>query len=209
MTPRIPRPFEYVAQRLPIALPNMGSLVAALTVLAYVAKLVNHTPLDRFIFDPDRIFAGEWWRLFAFPLSPSLDNPLWLLFYVLYVYYVLNGLEQVWGDKNTTLFVALAYLCTCLAACLVHRPIFVWFYILENAGLAFGTLFPRVEFLLFFILPVQARWLALAAGGVFFFHWIMGDVREKVFLSIVLLPYFLFFSPFLLSLAKGYLKRRR
>jgi hypothetical protein len=154
------------------------------------------------VFDPQRLLAGEWWRLFSFPLSSGFEHPIWLLFYVMYVYFLMNALEAHWGSGPLTVFVGFGYLCAMGGSFITGQPTSLWFFILENVSLAFGTLFPEVEFLLFFILPVKAKWLALFAGGVLFFQFAVGSLLNKAFYMVVLLPYFTFFSQSLYRIVK-------
>jgi hypothetical protein len=79
---------------------------------------------------------------------------------------------------------------------------------MENISLAFGTLFPEMEFYLFFILPVKAKWLAFFAGGVFLFQFLTGSMAMKLFLLMVLSPYLLFFGPYLIKELRLKLKSR-
>jgi hypothetical protein len=53
------------------------------------------------------------------------------------------------------------------------------------AFFAFATLFPKVEFLLFFILPVQVRFLAWLNVGV----WVLAVLRDWRMLPFLLLGY--------------------
>lgn len=196
MDDHLPRYLRWLIRKLGfLAVPNLGMLICGLAILAFLAQNFWGTPYERFVFDPDRVLEGEWWRLFAFPLSSSLDNPIWLLFYLLFVYYVLGALESAWGAAPLTLFVMLGYLSALGGAFLTGQPVSIWFYVLENAGLAFGTLFPNVELLLFLIIPVKAKWLAWLSVGLIGFQFFEGDIAVKIFIPIALFPYFLFFTP--------------
>ncbi len=210
MDERFPKYLRWLVSRLSLfAVPNMAILVCGLTALAYVTKNVMGTPVDRFMFDPERVLGGEWWRLFAFPISGGLDNPIWFLFYLLYVYFVLDILEKNWGSSPLTLFLFLSYLASVGASLITLQPLSIWFYVLENVSLAFGTLFPDFEFYLFFILPVRAKWLALLAGGQVIFKMVTGGAVVSLFLAIVFLPYLIFFGPFVARSCVARVKLRK
>jgi hypothetical protein len=74
-------------------------------------------------------------------------------------------------------------------------------------SLAFGTLFPEFEMYLYFIIPVKAKWLAVLAGVFILIQFVMGSLMKKLFLAIVLTPYFLFFAPILFSYLRN--KKRK
>lgn len=202
-----PRPLRWVLRRLEwLAIPNLGMLVAGLAVLAFAAKIFLGTPTERFIFDPYLVAQGEWWRLFAFPAE--LDNPIFLLFYVFYVFFVFNALEEAWGTASLTVFVLLSYAAAVGGAFLTGRAVSIWYHVIENVSLAFGTVYPEVTLHLFGILPVKAKWLAWLAGGLIFVHFVFGSLQEKLLVVVVIAPYFLFFGAMLYQKARLYWKTR-
>jgi hypothetical protein len=184
----------------------MGILIAGLAILGFVGQSLLGAPLERFLFDPELFMAGEYWRVFAFP---TLNDPLWLLFFVLYVYFIFGMLESSWGEAPTTLYTLLSYLAALGASFFAGQPLSIWTSVIENISLAFGTLFPEMEFYLFFILPVKAKWLAALAGALFFYQFLTGSWEMKVFLLIMLSPYLFFFGPVLGKLIRGKIRVMR
>lgn len=182
-----------------MGLPNLGLLICGLAVLGFVGKNFLGAPLDRFMFIPELVRQGEWWRIVAYPI---IDNPLYLFFFVMYVYYVVGALEEKWGSGPTTFYIFFSYLCGMAGAFIADIPAFLWLYVMENVSLAFGTLFPEVEFYLYFILPVRAKWLTLFGGAVLIYQFFMGTGAFKIFLGISLLPYLIFFGPVLVKMVK-------
>lgn len=133
------------------------------------------------------ILHGQVWRLVTFLLYPSLQvNSGFLInvvFYglMLYIFLWIGGvLEQAWGSFRFNMF----YFCGILLQVLV---MFAYYFILLHANgtevgqivgynlawqfdmddlnysmfLVFAFLFPNVQFLLYFVIPVKARWLAI------------------------------------------------
>jgi hypothetical protein len=186
-----------------LGIPNLAPLLCAMAILAFAAKAMGGASLERFLFDPYLVIHGEWWRLFGFPVSDGLDNPIYLIFYVLYLYFVINALENEWGAGPLTIFLLLGYLSALAASFITMQPISIWFYILENVSLAFGTLFPDLELYIYFILPVKAKWLAMLAGGMILFRFIFASLLGKLFITLTLFPYLLFFSPMLIGELKN------
>ena len=188
-----------------LALPGLGKFIVAATVVAFVAKNILGVPADRFVFDPQLVLDGELWRLIVFP-SQGIDNPLWLLFFILYIFFVFNSLEAVWGSGPLTVFTLFSYIMAILGAFVIGQPVPVWFYVVENVSLAFWTLFPELELYIYFILPVKAKWLALLAGVAICFQFLLAGLTGKILFAMVLSPYLLFFSPMLLAMIR---RRRR
>jgi hypothetical protein len=183
-----------------LALPHLGVLVCALGAMAYFAQVSGFSAVDKFLFDPIAIReGGEWWRLFAFPMSdPSStpSNPLFFLFFILFTYFIFQSIESQWGPGPLTVFVLFSYVSAAAGALILEYPTNLWHYILLNVSLVFGTLFPNFEILLFFILPIKAKWLTLFSGALILFQFILGSYIFKLFLLFALFPYFLFFGPY-------------
>ncbi len=210
MDARFPQWLRTVVRKLDfLGMPNLGMFVCGLTVLGFFGQNFLGAPLERFIFDPYMVLHGEWWRLVAFPTGDGIQNPLWFLFYVLYIYFVMNALESHWGAGPLTIYTGLAYWAAIGASFVAGRPLSIWYHVIENISLAFGTLFPHLELYLFFIIPVKAKWLAFFAGGMLLVQFLFGDLLTKGFLLIVLLPYLTFFSPYLVTEAKAMYRRRK
>lgn len=207
MDERFPRYLRWIVTKLDfVGLPNLGMLICGLAILGFVGTQMLGAPLHQFTFAPDLVRDGQWWRLFAFPVSEGLTNPLWLIFYVMFIYFVMNALEENWGPGPLTVFTAFAYICAIAGSIITNVSTNVWHYVLENIGFAFGTLFPDVEFYLFFVLPVKAKWMSLAIGGLLLLQFFGSSGMGKLFLLIAFCPYLLFFGPYLVNTV--YLKRK-
>lgn len=191
-----------------LALPSLGKFVVAAAIVAFVAKNIVGVPMEKIVFDPQAVLDGEVWRLLVFP-SQGISDPLWLLFFVLYIFFVFNSIELSWGPGPLTVYTLLSYLAAIGGAFLVGHPIPVWLYIVENVSLAFGTLFPELELYIYFILPVKAKWLACLAGAIILYQFFSTNITGKLFFCVALSPYLLFFSPLLVSWARGRIRAKR
>lgn len=204
MDHRFPNWLRVVLRKLDfLALPNLGMLVCALGAMAYFSQISGFSAVDKFLFDPIAIReGGEWWRLFAFPMSDpgsTPSNPLFFLLFILFTYFIFQSIESQWGSGPLTIFVLVSYLSTAAGSLILEYPSNLWHYILLNVSLVFGTLFPNFEILLFFILPVKAKWLTLFSGVLLVFQFVLGSTAFKLFLLFALFPYFLFFGPYLVK----------
>lgn len=196
MDERFPKYLRVIVKKLSfLALPNLGMLLAGFAVLGFIGNQFLNAPMAQFMFDPQRVLAGEWYRLLTFPVSEAPTNPILLLFYCLYVYFIVNALEETWGVASVTVFTLFAYVCGLAGAFLMGGVVPIWIYVVQNLSLAFGTIFPEIELHLFGILPVKAKWLAVFAGGLVILQFLGAGVWYKGFLLLVHTPYLLFFGP--------------
>lgn len=172
-----------------LSFPGLLRYYALLHALVYLLQLVRPDIGALLDFDRSKILAGEVWRVvtFLFASSGSVGfggmGLVFLVFQVMIAFMTSNALEDAWGVFKTTLFL----ICGILG---LMAGNFLFPQLMPNSGFllygsaffAFATLFPKVEFLLFFILPVQIRVLA----------WIQAAVMVlAVFADLRLFPFFL------------------
>jgi hypothetical protein len=157
-----------------LAFPGFLRYYALFHVLVFVLQIIRPDIGQLFEFDRAKIFSGEVWRVATMFFAGSqfgTFNPvsvLLLIFAVNFVFMVSDGLEDAWGSFKTSLFYYAGIGLVLLAN-------FVYPVVIPSSGvalfgaafLAFATLFPKMEILLFFILPVQVRFLGiLMAAGI-------------------------------------------
>ncbi len=153
--------------------PGLLRYYALFHVLVFLLQFMNPHIGEVLDFNKSRIFAGEIWRVVTFVfVSESVGQPgafamLFLFFMVMIAFMMSDALEGAWGVFRTTLFYYAGYLGLLLANFIFPAPLpGSGFFIYMSAFFAFATLFPKHEFLMFFILPVQVRWLGILLGGL-------------------------------------------
>jgi hypothetical protein len=203
MDSRFPAWLRTVVRKLDfLGIPNLGSVMCGLCVMGFLVSWLNPGALMHFYFVPQLVLQGEWWRILGFFLQAGVTSPITLLFMVLYIYFVMNALESAWGPGPVTVFVLLSYLTSLAGSLIIGTTFNTSLYVIENIGLAFGTLFPDFELLIYFILPIKAKWLALFTGMLILMQFIAGTMEDRLFILFALSPYLLFFSPMLFQMIK-------
>ena len=105
------------------------------------------------------VTRGQIWRVFTFIFEPGSSNPLTFIL-SLYFYYMIGGaLERVWGSFNFCCFYLLEMICTVIAS--VFVGVGTSYYINLSLFLAFAVLYPDHQVLLFYVLPIKVKWVAL------------------------------------------------
>src|SRR5713226_1799983 len=145
--------------------------------------------VERLILDPAAIRAGQWWRAVTFLFVPPPMNPFFLVFWLLLIYQFAQALENAWGEFRFFVFYLIGAAATVLAALLVlHEP-------LGNVSLntslflAFATLYPDVELLIFFILPIKVKYLAWFVWVTIALSFVLGSFATRVALGAALANY--------------------
>ncbi|WP_269526745.1 hypothetical protein [Coraliomargarita parva] len=179
-------------------------------VLAYGLILFQRLSINSLLLVPAAIIEGhEYWRLITFIICPPYitSSPMgvvFLAFYWMIFWFCANSIEEALGTFRLTVYLLLGVVFSIVAAFLGHLispvpmiaviPKFLYF----SVFLAFATLFPNVEFRIYFVLPVKVKWLAwilaVYLGFLFIFSPSMG---YRVAILGPVLNYIIFFAPWL------------
>lgn len=175
-----------------LAFPGFLRYYALFHILVFVLQIFNPELASVLAFDRAKIFSGEVWRVVTMFFSnsqfgkPTLLNIALLIFAVNFVFMVSDGLENAWGIFKTSLFYYAGMLLILVAS-------FIYPFAIPDSGLplfgaaflAFATLFPKVEILLFFVIPVQVRFLGMFAAVLI----VLGAISQPILLPFYLLAY--------------------
>ena len=176
------------------AIPHLMYTLSGIMLAVYLIDLFfPGTPMQSLLaLDMDLVARGQIWRFLTFLFLPSSSSPLWVLLN-LYFYCLLgNALEKEWGTFRLNLFYLSGILGSVLAALVTGYGVNQ--YLNLSLFLAFAALYPNFELLLFFAVPVKAKYLAvinlLYSAGSFFY----GDWASRAAILMSLLNVLLFFG---------------
>lgn len=125
--------------------------------------------------DIQKLFHGQIWRLFTFLIMPPDSGNIIFAAIELYFYYILGKtLENIWGSFRFNLYYFSGIILSIIVAIIVY--LFTGFsinlgltYVNRSMFFAFATVFPNMQFLLFFIIPIKAKYIAYLNGAWIFF----------------------------------------
>ncbi len=150
-------------------------------------------------FDFNAIMRGEIWRLVSFLFIPNTFDMIWFIFSAFLYYSIGMQLENTWGVFKFNVYYFTGAILTMIASALFNNP-GTTLYINLSLFLAYATLFPNVQFRLYFFIPVKVKYLAYLNVAFLLFRFFTGGLGTKALITISLLNYFLFFG---LPLLKG------
>lgn len=154
-----------------LSFPGFLRYYAIFDALVYLLTVFRPGIGHVLVLDWDLVMKGEVWRIvtgiFAtsgFGMADSI-GVLFRFFLVMITFMISDSLESAWGQFKTSMFCYVGVI-GAICATLVEpgTAMLIGYLFYESAFFAFATLFPRVEFRLFFILPVQVRFLAILGG---------------------------------------------
>ena len=174
-------------------IPNLMLYISVGAAIVYLLSMFDRSYTLYYIlcFSKEKIFQGQIWRLFTYPLVYGVGNPNIVLVAIgLFCYYSLGrAIENLWGTFRFNLFYFTGVVLIDIY-CLVFNGYADATYLNLSLFLAYATLYPNAHFLLLFIIPVKA-WIF----AIFYLALVAWDCLNGSFFSVVALAnYFLFFG---------------
>lgn len=195
------------------AIPHLTAMIVAGQGLLYVLSYMSGgLSLDRIALNPERVLNGEVWRLVTFPFMPPPMIPVFAIFYFLLLYQFGTSLENYWGLLRYNLFLGIGLAASIVAAFIAYAilrgieandPQLAGLaasqvanngFLYSSIFLAFARLNPNFTMMLFFVLPVPIKYLALVQWAFFFLTIAVGDWMSRMLVIATVLNYMLFFG---------------
>ena len=167
-----------------LAFPGFLRYYALLHALVYLLQMIRPDIGLLLDFNSKLILEGEVWRVITFLFASSGfggTGALALLatfFMVMIAFMMSDALEGAWGEFRTSLFFYSGVAGLIAANFLYREGVSGSGLILyTSAFFAFATLFPKVEFRLFFVIPVQVRFLAIFGALILLLPVVTDPIR--------------------------------
>ena len=154
-------------------IPNLMKYLTIANVVFWLMGIMSPTMLSYLYFSPYHILHGQVWRLISFIFYPPSTG--FLAFVAFYFYYMIGStLENRWGTARFTIYFFSGVILTVIYGFLIYfitgRSYAVnTEYIYLSMFFSFAALFPDMQVLLFFILPIKIKWLALIDAVLFLY----------------------------------------
>jgi hypothetical protein len=175
------------------AVPHVTEGLIACQVLTYILCLGNEGFLTGVALVPSSVLQGEVWRLATFLCEPPLSNPLFAFFFWYMFYLMGTALENTWGAFRYNVYLLVGWAATVVVSFLQPNSAAAPIFLQGSVFLAFAYLYPDFQLLLFFILPVKVKWLALLQwigyGGALLF----GNMMIRLLVAAAICNFVLFF----------------
>ena len=175
---------------------NLMKYVAIANVAFWLMNVINPTFLQYIVFDPALILRGQVWRLVSFMFYPANTGLLALLVFYFY-YWIGSILEREWGSGPFTVYFFSGVILTIIYGFVMYfafgyRVMLDSSYIYLSMFFSFAAMYPDMQVLFMFIIPVRMKFLALI-DAVFFLISVLGNPFPINLLPVVaLLNFFIF-----------------
>ena len=177
-------------------IPRLMMYVSIANVAFWLLGLVNPVLINYLSFDPYLVLHGQVWRIISFAMIPPSDGMLAVI--AIYFYYWIGStLEQYWGTPQFNIYFFTGILLTLLYGFLIYfitgiRIQLTATYVYLSMFFSFAALFPDMQVLLFFIIPVKMKWLALIDAAFFVYGVLTTPFPLNLLPIVAVLNFFLF-----------------
>ena len=184
------------------AIPGLIRIVAGFNALVFVLARLNPQFVQMLDLDRSAILHGEVWRLVTYIFIPTTNNPIWIVFVLLFLWFIGEGLERAWGAFRLNLFYLLGMIGTTIAAFFFGSN---FSNTMLNASLffAFARFYPEEVIYVFFILPVKVKWLAWISAALLLFGFVSSPNSYRMAVIAALANYIIFFGPEIVRAARN------
>ena len=190
------------------AIPNLTVYLLIGYVIGFGVMYLMPEMVGYLTLEPALILRGQVWRLISWVLIPPTTNLISLVFLVLLYYSLGTALERTWGSFRYNVYIFSGLLFTVLAVFGLYA--FYYFrygvevplsvigligtnYITMSIFLAFAAIYPNMEVMLYFILPIKMKWMALVYVVLSGYDFINGGIGIRVAIGASLLNFVIFF----------------
>ena len=176
----------------------IGGYIIGFGVYMFVPNLLNLLTLE-----PAYILHGQIWRIISWVLIPPSGNIFTTGIMMLFYYSLGTALERTWGAFRYNVYIFSGILFTVIGAFLLYLIVgvdavgygvfFSTYYINMSIFLAFAVSYPDMEVLLYFILPIKMKWMALVYAALTIYDLVRGNLFTRIAIIASLLNFIVFF----------------
>lgn len=184
------------------AIRNLTMYLLAGYAIGYLLSFTMPQLLTYFTLEPAQILKGEVWRLLSWVIIPPNDNIIFVIFMMLLYYSLGNTLESYWGAFRYNVYIFSGILFTVIGAFIVNGLIggitgfgslYSTYYINMSIFLACASIMPDYQLLLYGIIPIKMKWLAILDVVLLAVDAVQGGLIIRIVIIASLLNFIIFF----------------
>jgi len=220
------------------AVVNLTKYLVILYAVGYVLQLAPASVnVTRFLtLDPYLILKGQIWRLVSWVLIPPGNFSILIIITLMFYYFVGSGMERTLGTFRYNVFIFGGMLLMILASFATmfvyhvffgmsgdalgllmfrYSASFSTYYIQMMVFLAFSLMYPDIQVLLMFLIPIKVRWIAIAYGLILGYECIGALIHREFAIFFAIASQFINLLLFYISTGKlnhlkpGEIKRKQ
>lgn len=150
------------------AIPGLMNYIVVFYIIGLLLQWFAPGVFEKyFSLNAEMICRGQIWRLVTFLMDPPSTSIIFAAFMIYMYFQIGQVLEQIWGMFRFNVYFFMGMLGNIAAALLVYLIFGKSYslgatYITMSLFLAYAATFPNMKFMIFYVIPVKAKWLAIA-----------------------------------------------
>ena len=171
-------------------------------IIGYIIEFAAPRFMSFLTLEPYMIFHyGQVWRLVSWILIPPQTNIFFAIIMMIFYYQLGTVLEQTWGSFRFNVYIFGGMIFTVLGAILMYFLMgqqvlggyFSTYYINLSIFLAFAVCYPDMKVMLYFIIPIKMKWMAIVYAALAVASAISSGWVARVAILASLLNFIIFF----------------
>ena len=184
------------------AIRNLTMYLLAGYAIGYLLSFTMPQLLTYFTLEPALILKGQVWRLLSWVIIPPNDNIIFVIFMMLLYYSLGNTMESYLGAFRYNVYIFSGILFTVIGAFIVNGLIggitgfgslYSTYYINMSIFLACASIMPDYQLLLYGIIPIKMKWLAVLDVVLLAVDAVQGGLIIRIVIIASLLNFIIFF----------------
>ena len=200
------------------AIPNLIVWMIGAYTIGFVLYTVSPGILNLLTLSPYHILHGQIWRLFTWVLMPTESNLIFLLIMALFYYQLGTTLERTWGTFRFNVYIFSGMIFTVIGAFVLYAIYYVqnlsaitampalaanlssslgWGYSVNYINmsifLACAVMYPDMQVMLYFIIPIKMKWMAIVYGVLIVYNFVMSGWAGRISIVMSMLSFIVFF----------------
>lgn len=191
-------------------IPNLTNILVGGQILVLAIELfVNQTVSVWLALSRYFLLRGQIWRIITFAFIPSYGGSiLSAVLGIYFTWFIGTALEQEWGDFRYTVYLLSGMLGTVLA-CLLTGVTGSTYCLSLSLLLAFAMLYPEVQVLLFFVIPIRVKYFGFFAAALWVLSFLGAPLPQKLSLLLSMANVWLFFGPMAYRSVRAWVRREQ
>ena len=192
-------------------IPNLMLVIVVGNVLVWLMDQFSYgVSLSALLaFSPYYILHGQIWRIITFAFIPSYGGSiLSAVLGIYFTWFIGTALEREWGDFRYTVYLLSGMLGTVLA-CLLTGVTGSTYCLSLSLLLAFAMLYPEVQVLLFFVIPIRVKYFGFFAAALWVLSFLGAPLPQKLSLLLSMANVWLFFGPMAYRSVRAWVRREQ
>lgn len=214
------------------AISNLSLYIIICYIIGYILQIFVPQIFQLLVLSPYHICQGQIWRIVTWVLMPPESLGIFTIIMLVFYYSIGTSLERTMGSFRYNVFIFGGVLLTALGMIIAYwiyagvyningielSTISYYFayststyYLSMSIFLAYALFYGDAHVLLYFVIPIRVRWIAILDLGMMLYDFVKGGIGVKVVIGITLLNLLIFFLSIgrMKHIHPGQIKRKR